>query len=161
MSKGSKAAAQENQGTPAEWSLEKLARNISSTHDFVIFMNQIMAKLITGEIDHATANSICKTAAMMLKAVEMQIKFGNAGKGALLLAPVMPQLAGDVTHVTHVTNVTSEAKVPEGTKGYQVVPKKAAKWCSNCYIKRKQYISATEEVEGENLCLPCANAAKE
>jgi len=117
-----------------------------------------MAALISEEINSQAAMAICGTANTMLKAIEMQVRYrqNNKGRGDLVLTE-----SPDVTNVTHVTSVTKpelqEVIQPSQPPEKTIAPKKGNRWCTDCYVGRKLYISATEEVEGDPLCLPCAN----
>lgn len=112
---------------------------IRTAQDFARFMATMMAALIAGEIDAATGNAICKAASNILKAIEMQIKFGK-GKPLNLtdgeIPSLMPVKTGEPTRFK---------PQPEGTNGRR-------KWCQDCYIEGNQYIQATKEEGDDPLC---------
>jgi hypothetical protein len=139
------------------------ANNIKTAADFARFMASLMAALVSGDIDHKTADSICKTANTLLKAVEMQAKFGNTNRaGQKILALTeneQPALPENVTSVTHVTSPAKPEppKQPPATARLGAKPVNGGPWCTDHYVKHKQYIKATEEYDEDPLCLSCAN----
>lgn len=56
------------------------AQRICTVQDFTLFMRSLMAALAAGEVDAAAGGAICKCAFTMLKAVEMQMKYGQPTK---------------------------------------------------------------------------------
>lgn len=145
MASAGQSTSQGNQKDVARDALTKQVRSIRTAEDFARFMAALMAALVEGSIEAATANAICKTAATMLKAIEMQFKFGTAKTGG-----------GRILQLTGGADINSLPEaIPDSARPKQTAQR--GPWCANCYVKSKQYIKAVEELDGEDLCLPCAN----
>ncbi len=146
--------------------LAQTAQEIKTAADFARFMTAVMAGLITKEIDPQTANSIVSTANVMLKAIEMQIKYANAGKDGNKSLHLTEAPAPVVTNVTCVTPKalskpeSEPAPPPPPPIDDSKPPSNGRKdpWCVDCYVKRKHYITAVQIIDEDNLCRPCANA---
>jgi hypothetical protein len=154
MATGSAAVTEGSAGgNTAEERLARAAEGIKTAADFAKFMSSLMGALVRGDIDHKTANAITRSAQTMLKVVEMQIKVGRALP--LTEYPQLPEKPAERKEVTKVTQVTSPqkspaAQLPSGNQG-------KGPWCVDCYVSRKIHIKATEELDGDDLCLPCRN----
>jgi hypothetical protein len=55
-------------------------RGIHSSHDFANFMSSLMSDLIEGNVAPQIGNAACNAGGKLLKVVEMQYKYGTAGK---------------------------------------------------------------------------------
>lgn len=89
--KGSKSTSEEQTGAGKEPRSLKIAeKGIKTGHDFANLMSALMTDLISGRITPATGNAACNAGGKLLKAVEMQHKYGtqagNTGKKTLTLA---------------------------------------------------------------------------
>lgn len=73
--KESKALAK---GTPR--SLQIARRGIQTSHDFANFMSSLMSDLIEGNVAPQIGNAAVNAGGKLLKVVEMQYKYGTAGK---------------------------------------------------------------------------------
>ena len=61
-------------------SLKYAEKGIHTSHDFANFMSSLMSDLIEGKIAPQIGNAACNAGGKLLKVVEMQYKYGTAGK---------------------------------------------------------------------------------
>lgn len=141
MSKAGTGNYTAGQETSAAKRLAQRAREIKTAPEFARFMTDVMAAVIEGELNAVTAQSICASAQVMLKAIEMQLKFNRCAGAGLVLTEAPSLLA-----LPQKTETAKSARVAVGKK-----------WCYECYIQSKQYITATEDDDGDPLCLSCYN----
>lgn len=90
----SKGASAKESGKPR--SLTIAQRGIRTSHDFAGFMSGLMSDLIEGNVTPSIGNAACNAGGKLLKVVEMQYKYGTAGKDGtpktLMLAIENPKL---------------------------------------------------------------------
>lgn len=73
-------------------------KGITTGHDFANFMSALMSDLISGAVAPNVGNAACNAGGKLLKAVEMQMKYGtNNDKGQKVLtlalqAPLVEQV---------------------------------------------------------------------
>lgn len=72
-------------------SLRIASKGIRTAHDFSNFMSALMGDLISGRVTPNVGNATCNAGGKLLKAAEMQVKYGTNGNGnqgrVLVLAP--------------------------------------------------------------------------
>lgn len=66
------------QGPPR--SLAIASRGVRTGHDFAALMSALMSDIIEGRVAPNTGNATCNAGGKLLKVVEMQYKYGTAGK---------------------------------------------------------------------------------
>ena len=65
-------------------------QGVKSGRDFAHLMSALMSDLLSGAVDHPTANAVCNAGGKLLKVVEMEQKYGVGKKkttSGLSLAP--------------------------------------------------------------------------
>jgi len=64
-------------------------KGISTAADFANFMSALMSDLVEGRIAPSTANATCNASGKLLKAVEMQMKYGTPTPSGKVLTLAM------------------------------------------------------------------------
>lgn len=75
---GNAAGKKMVKGTPR--SLSYAQKGIHTSHDFANFMSSLMSDLIEGNVAPQIGNAAVNAGGKLLKVVEMQYKYGTAGK---------------------------------------------------------------------------------
>lgn len=57
--------------------IAKCFREVKSSHDFIRACNEVMAGLAEGVIDPKTAQEMCRTANVILRTLDLQLKHGH------------------------------------------------------------------------------------